>query len=160
MTVDMKKYFLVILAALLLAAAVGLPAAIHYQKKHDIQAVDGLVYTFIVGKVEANHDLLADTMTEEAGKNLKPGTHKFPGAAEEMGERYSIERYDNEYKNGILMYRVEFYRPYTDAEDFYNIVVVNRGSGWEIGSNVSIKRHVMEELIQGNKAETVHEWER
>lgn len=145
---------------LLLIVLAVVPLYEKWEQSKEIDAVDGLVYTFIVGKVEGNDDLLASILTKKAQGIIVPGRHAFPGAADEMGDRYSIVRYERQYENNILLYRVEFYRPYTDKVDFYNVVVVNKGEGWKIAKNSSIDNQVMAQMIAEEEAVVVHEWER
>lgn len=145
---------------LALSFAIALPLKDQMEKSRDIEAVDGLVYTFIIGKVEGNDDLLASILTKNAQGILESGRHAFPGSAELMGEQYTIVRYENQYENGTLMYRVEFLRPYTLKTDYYNVVVINEDTGWKIAKNSSADEYIMVQLINQEKGIMVHEWER
>lgn len=155
-----KSLYWAIAVAVTLIIGIVTPAIIHNaEQNRNIEAVDGLIYTYIVGKVEGNDDLLASILTEEAQGIIKPGRHAFPGAAEDMGERYGIIRYDHDYGEGVLYYRVEFHRPYTGQNDFFNVVVLNTPIGWKIAKNSSIDEYIMKEIVAGQKGEVVHAWE-
>lgn len=128
--------------------------------KKELQEIDGLVYTFIVGKVEANDDLLSEVLVDDAEGILKAGRHEFPGAADKMGERYSIKRYSKSYKEGYLFYEIEFYRPHTNRVGSYNVLVVNTEDGWLIADNSSLDRSVLESGTIGDEGTLVHEYKR
>lgn len=130
----MKKILLIILGVILLT---GCGQYLSNKDKQEIRAIDGMVYTFIVGKVEGNDDLLKEVLAPDAQEILKPGRHAYPDNAIEMGDRFMIKRYQDDFHEGMMVYEVRFYRPNTGKDSYYIIPVVNTDEGWRIGSNTS-----------------------
>ena len=150
-----------VLAGLILAGILYFLSAcgISSEQRQTMEEVDGMVYTFIVAKVEGNDDLLDQELTEDAKGILEAGRHPFPGAAEKMGNRYEIIRFDDMYKEGALVYEVTFYRPSTNQLNRYNVLVINGNEGWRIASNSSVDEIVMQEMIAKEKGTVVHAYE-
>lgn len=142
--------FLILMALLIFFAN-------HWEEK-ELQSLDGMAYTFIVGKVEGNDDLLDGLLLEKAKGILKEGRHAFPGAAEEMGERYKIVRYDSEFQSGFVYYEIAFYRPSTNQTDYYNVVMMNTEKGWRIAENTSSNNYHFQLLKEKNSGTVVHKW--
>lgn len=130
----MKKILLSVLGVMLLA---GCGDTLTKQEQNEIQQIDGMIYTYIVGKVEGNDDLLAEVLTPDAQGILVEGRHPYPGNAKEMGERYSITRYEHQFHEGVMTYEVKFYRPNTGKTSYYILPVINTENGWLIASNTS-----------------------
>lgn len=156
----MKKILAVALGVILLAGC----AEFSKEDQKQIEAVDGMVYSFIVGKVEGNDDLLGQVLASNARGILQPGRHAYPGAAEEMGDRYEIKRYHHNYHQGLLVYRTKFFRPSTGKMDHYNVIVQNGENGWRVANNGSGHDSFMRRATvgpDGKKVEpvVVHEWE-
>lgn len=140
------------------AASLGLVYSLKTFIDQRYEPIDGMVYTFIVGKVEGNDDLLASVLSEDAQGIIKPGRHAFPGAAEEMGERYEIVRYPHLYKKGIMIYEIAFYRPPTGQLDFYNVMVLKKAGGWRIAKNSSFDEQWMLDEIAKEKGKIIHRY--
>ena len=133
-------------------------AALAWNEESRKEEVDGMVYTFMVAKVEGNDDLLADLLLEEAQGILKPGRHAFPGAAEEMGQRYEIIRYENEYENGAMFYELKFFRPSTNFINRYDVMVINTPDGWRIAEIGSIDKEIMQAGKKDEEGRVIHEY--
>lgn len=127
-------------------------------EQKEMEKLDGLVYTFIVGKVEANDDLLAQVLVDDAEGIIKAGRHDFPGAADKMDDRYGIKRYGNSYNEGYVFYEIEFYRPHTQKISAYNVMVVNTEDGWLISKNSSLDRMILESGTIGDNGTVVHKY--
>lgn len=147
-------------AVLILFAALAVLSACNTSTKEnpDIQRVDGMVYSFIVGKVEGNDDLLASVLTKNAQGIIQKGRHAYPGDAEIMGEQYEIVRYSNEYENGALFYDVKFFRPSTGKISHYNVMVVNTPGGWLVAENSSVDEALMTVAKKDEEGKVVHAW--
>lgn len=144
---------------LLLVTAILMACSNPFKSNQDIETVDGMIYTFIVGKVEGNDDLLASVLADQAQGILVDGRHAYPGDAEIMGGQYEIVRYSNEYENGTLYYQVRFFRPSTGKISTYNVIVVNTDKGWRIAENGSADELLMAIGMKEEEGEVVHEWE-
>lgn len=155
------RWGVTLLATLIMAAIIFLLAGCGVPKEQQkaTEAVDGMIYSFIVAKVEGNDDLLDQLLTKQAKGILEAGRHPYPGAAEKMGQRYEIIRYDGLYKDGGLVYEVLFYRPSTATLSKYNVLVINTPAGWRITSNSSVDEMIMEEMIANEKGTVVHAYE-
>lgn len=129
------------------------------QEEKDLEMMDGMIYQYIVAKVEGNDDVLADLLAPDAQAILEPGRHAFPGDAERMGERYKIIRYDDHYAEGGVLYETWFYRPSTDRINKYNIVVENTDEGWVISDISSIDEEIMQQVIGAEEGTVVHDME-
>lgn len=152
-----QTYYLIALFALVLLLFGGMVYKF-VNETAEKRELDGMVYSFIVGKVEGNDDLLADLLTEKAQGIIVPGRHAYPGAAKEMGERYEIVRYDARFAEGVVLYDVKFYRPSTERTDVYTVVVVNTDKGWRIAKNSSADNAVIQLEMKTQKGVTVHEY--
>lgn len=154
-----RRRLLILGAIVLLAAAVLLVGCgKSAEENKTLKAIDGMVYSFIVGKVEGNDDLLAAVLTEEAKGILQEGRHAYPGAAEVMAERYEITRWTNEYENGAVYYKVRFFRPSTGKTNIYNVLVIQTEEGWRIADNSSTDSVVMALGMKEEKGKVIHKW--
>ena len=128
------------------------------QVERDMQKIDGLVYTFIVGKVEGNDDLLATILTDEAQGILKPGRHAYPGDMEKVGDQYEIMRWDGRHHEGAMIYEVKFLRPSTGKVDLYNVLVLKTEDGWKIAKNSSVDNLLIETIKRESDGLLIHEF--
>lgn len=156
----MKKRLGVGLASLMgLVAAVLLFSALFFFSQSRYEPIDEKVEIFIEGKVEGNDDLLASVLSEKAEGIIKPGRHAYPGDFQKMGERYQVTRFSHLYKEGVMIYRVVFYRPSTGKLDRYNVLVLNKKEGWEIVKNSDVDEAWLVNELEGLPGEVVHRYE-
>lgn len=111
---------LIIGMALLLTACGGANSA---EPSADVKAADELVLQYIQASVDGDDELFRKILSpdEPHYRILEKGKHTFPGRFREIGERYSIYRFEKEpTKQGTLHYVVMYYLPNHNgnAKDF------------------------------------------
>lgn len=141
------------------AAALGLTVGINQLIEQRYEPIDGLVYSFIVGKVEGNDDLLASILSDDAEDIIKPGRHAYPGDAEKMGERYEIKRYPHLYRDGVMIYEITFYRPSAQEKDHYNVLILRSGGVWQVAKNSTADEMVIQNEIAENEGKVIHNYQ-
>lgn len=99
------------ISILALLLVIGCSKAAEEAAPTDVEAADAVALTYVQGAVEGDDDLLRTVLSPEDShyRNLQDGRHNIPNGFEQIGERYSIYRFNKEPDaNGQLYYKVSF----------------------------------------------------
>jgi hypothetical protein len=84
------------------------------QDTAEVGAADALALKYIEASTEGNHDLFKQILSPDDPHylNLKDGRHVNPGMYKAMGERYTIQRFEQDTDDAKeLYYKVTYYSP-------------------------------------------------
>lgn len=101
----------------------------------DVKAADELALKFIQANVEGDHALYKTILSKNATMMniLEEGYHAHPGLYTEMGERYSIHRYEKEpTKEGTLHYKVTSYHAINKRRTSEFLEMVKEDGQWKV----------------------------
>lgn len=124
----------------------------------DVKATDDLALKFIQAKIEGDHALYKTILSKKATlmNILQEGRHAHPGLFEEMGERYSIHRYEKEpTKEGTLHYKVTMYHAVNKKRTAEFLEMVKEEGQWKV---LPIDGDEAERKVGVDNGVTVHEY--
>lgn len=148
-----------LLAGILLIILVGCSKKGEDQPSADVQAADKVALTFVQASVEGNDDLFKTILSpnEAHYKILVSGEHTWPGKYDELGERYSIYRYEKEPNDkGILHYQVAYYLANQDKKWVDRLEMKKEGDEWKVYE--MRKQDFQREVPDVNSYTVIHEY--
>lgn len=101
------------------------------QETAEAGAADALALKYIEASTEGNHDLFKQILSPDDPHylNLKDGRHVNPGMYKAMGERYTIQRFEQETE---LYYRVIYYSPKHNGYFTDYLEMKKKAGDWKI----------------------------
>ncbi|MED4116575.1 hypothetical protein P4661_27445 [Priestia megaterium] len=130
------------------------------KKPTEVERADKAVYTWIVSAVEGDDRLRKTVLVKYDQDLLEIGKPLYPNTLKDMGERYTIKRFDHLKESDRIYYYIEYYHPTNQLKYAKNLLMVKEDGYWKSSSLNGIPSGAMKAAIAGyeDQGVLVHEY--